>query len=316
MLICALLSSTYYQFLTLSNQLLVNRFNHTETEAKNVVTIYIFESIITTPIFGSIIDRVGRKPLFLVISSLLAAGSFFALFFFPYKKTLWIHLPIFGFSQFFALFNTTIWPTMMVSVPSRSVAICLGIGTLLESSLMSLLPIFYGFILQDGTIESYQLALVGFCAITVFSFVICVFLYKYDDKNGKLLARLEDDPMVEKLRRRMAKKGDLLKKVIGEGEEGEEEEDEEGDEEGEEEESSDEISTVSTMSGISMDRFQASLRKFSNKLKKNARNRQRLASEGIEPEDKGANLNEKLEEKVDQIVEELDFSVIHENEGS
>lgn len=305
MLICAILSSMYYQFLTLSNQLLIVRFGQSESEAKNKVTIFLMEIIISTPILGLIVDKVGRKPMFLMISSFLTVISFFTLFFFPEEKSELIHFPLFLLSQYFSIFNTVIWPTMMISVPSRSVGICLGIGALLESSLMSIMPIIFGFILSDNSVENYQLAITAFCAIAVFSLFLCTVLWRYDQKNGRLLSRLEDDKEVEKLRRKMTKKNDQFFK----------------DKRTEQESKKDsEDSSSSSKKSPILDIFQEKPKQIERKVsfseEKSGKKRNRFFSEGkindFSKLIKDDAIFEKLEEKVDKINEDLDVSVIEE----
>lgn len=286
--ICSILSSTYYQFLTLSNQFLTTRFGQTEIEAKNLVTIFIIETIITTPIFGSLVTKIGQKPLFLLISSILAASSFITMFFLPEEKSNLIHIPIFLLSQFFALFNTVIWPTMMISVPSRSVGICLGIGTLMESSLMSILPVIFGFVLEDKTIKSFQSALLAFSGITILGVFLCYWLWKFDRRNDKLLLRRENDPVVQRLRREMAIQSDKSS----------------GDSETETRSGEDSGSSDGEINEVVEDR----LSKDGVFFKKRERT---LSGEGNGVL-KG-NLIEKLEEKAEGIVGQLDISVIAEN---
>lgn len=300
MLICCLMSATYYQFLTLANQILIHRFDQTEEGADKKITIMILESIITTPIFGILVDKYGRKPLFILISSFLSTAAFFAFFFLPVERSELIHIPILLLSQYFSIFNTVIWPVIMISVPSRSVGVSLGISSLIESSLMTILPILFGFILENNTIDNYQLCLIAFCALSLFSFILCIFLLKYDYKNGKLLTRLEDDPYVERLRRRMTKK--LKIEIESDGKSKQATASSGSDEEEDEEEKSE-------ISGSDLGRKELIFERTNRNLK-----RKRFLSEKFldgfgEPE----GLNEKLEEKADRLKEELDVSIIEEN---
>lgn len=199
-----LLSGTvYFQFVGLSTELLMNRFKVPLEDTKNMISGMVLLTIITLPIYGFLVNRVGNKPLISIFGGICGVAAFICLYFLPSNPGKLIYIPITLISQFYSLYSTTINPMLSLSLPSRTVSFGLAIAVMGENIGLTVTPLITGWIISNYTISEFNhyLILMGsLCLVKVF---LCTSLFIYDLRNGGLLKMKEDDNRVESIRRNM-----------------------------------------------------------------------------------------------------------------
>lgn len=196
--------AVYYQFLALCVEILEVRFNIDPIKAKNLATVLTIETMITTPLFGIFIQKVGRKPLFTLISMVMLTISIITFLIIP-EKSEFVHIPIFLLSQFLAIFNTALWPMIALCVPSRSVGFAFSLSTLFFSLAMVLAAVVTGFLVKEINFEGFGRVLWFFLGLSLFGLVLSILLYFDDKKHGNLLSLKESDDRVQEMRDDMVK---------------------------------------------------------------------------------------------------------------
>lgn len=195
----------YMIFLSLSIEIFEIRYNFSPEKSKNLTTILTLEATLITPLLGILVHKIGKKTLLMIISLVFSTISVTLFILLP-ANTEYIHIPIFLLSQHFAILNTLFWPMLTISVPSRSVGLCLTISSLFYSIGLSGMSLLSGFLVKK--IDAFHLQKVFYLllATSIFGLFMSLMLYFEDWKRGGLLALREDDERVEKMREQMAQK--------------------------------------------------------------------------------------------------------------
>jgi MFS family permease len=69
-----------------------------------------FTAMIATPLFGLLVDRVGKRALFMVVGSILLMPVYLMLAYAPFSQTLTVHVPWYG------VWNLPTWPLVATSM--------------------------------------------------------------------------------------------------------------------------------------------------------------------------------------------------------
>lgn len=196
--------SLYYVFFSLSIEILETCYDIDPERAKNLISLMNLETIITTPLFGILVQKIGRKPLFLIMSQILLILSL-TIFIFLKEDSFKIEIAIFLFAQFFCLHNVAMYPMVSLSVPSRSVGLALSIYSLVYSLSYSLISYISGIIVQSYEREDFISVLVLLLLFAVFGLVMSILIYLNDKKRGGLLSLVESDKRIEEMRNAIIK---------------------------------------------------------------------------------------------------------------
>jgi MFS family permease len=91
---------------------------------------YVFlAAIVATPLFGLLVDRVGRRSLFMAVGSLLLMGVFPILLYTDWS--LWISTALIGVA--FSLVPAVLWPSVPYLVEEERLGTAFGLMTMLQN---------------------------------------------------------------------------------------------------------------------------------------------------------------------------------------
>lgn len=96
----------------------------------------ILGSMIFTPLFGLLVDRVGRRATLMVAGTILLLPNYFLLMAAP--VTPWLPMALMGIA--FSLIPAVMWPSVAYLAPARSVGTALGVMTMFQQIGMMLVP--------------------------------------------------------------------------------------------------------------------------------------------------------------------------------
>jgi len=141
-----LLCVTFYSvILPFRSTFAIKYFQHhfgLSLEAASTMNSHVFfAAIFATPLFGWIVDRVGRRALFMVVGSLLLPLCFVLL---GSKANLWFATVLFGIS--FSLVPAVLWPAIPLLVEERRLGTAFGLMTMLQNIGLSSCNLAAGFI--------------------------------------------------------------------------------------------------------------------------------------------------------------------------
>ena len=99
-------------------------------------------SSILFPVFGLIIDKLGKRLHFLVASAFLLIVCYVL-----FLTTVSI-VPLIVLGLAYAVFGATLWPVLAFLVPQRILGTALGLVTIFQNLSMTLFPIFIAYLVS------------------------------------------------------------------------------------------------------------------------------------------------------------------------
>lgn len=139
-LVCVTLYGAFLPFNNIASGFLISSYfkDMDKREAESLAGLFMsvpfIIGAILTPIFGIIIDRIGKRSHFIILSSFSSIISF-SLFF--YIQPL-IPLALLGIT--YSVFASTIWPTVSLICNKRLVGAAYGVMTSLQNLGLSIFP--------------------------------------------------------------------------------------------------------------------------------------------------------------------------------
>eukprot|EP01112_Ceratiomyxa_fruticulosa_P019904 TRINITY_DN662_c0_g1_i1.p1 TRINITY_DN662_c0_g1~~TRINITY_DN662_c0_g1_i1.p1 ORF type:complete len:454 (+),score=72.75 TRINITY_DN662_c0_g1_i1:201-1562(+) len=197
-LICVFFYCTIFTLISLSGQpYLLARFpGFDQTSSSRILSIPYIMAAALAPFCGWGVDRVGRKPLWMLLCSLLVFASYFVLILGPFSK--WVQLgPIismFILGVSYSLCAASLWPCVPLLVDENKVGTAYGIMNAIQNGGLAACAAIVGVIVskcsaddpnRDCTIYPlYFLALVG-----ILTTICCILLILVDLSSGRILTR-------------------------------------------------------------------------------------------------------------------------------
>lgn len=152
------------------------------------INSYVFlAAVIATPLFGLLVDRIGRHAILLVAGSLLLPLSF--LFLMSGNVSLAISTTLLGVS--FALVPAVLWPSVARHVAPDQLGTAYGLMTMLQNAGLTLANVIVGHLNDSGNasaahVEGYAAMLWFFGLLSLTGFLFAVLLWRRDQSRGFL----------------------------------------------------------------------------------------------------------------------------------
>jgi MFS family permease len=146
------------------------------------INSYVFlAAVVATPLFGLLVDRIGRHTVLLIAGSLALPLSF--LFLTSGNVHLWISTSLLGLS--FALVPAVLWPSVARHVVGNQLGTAYGLMTLLQNTGLTLANVIVGY-LNDRAgagaahVQGYAAMLWFFALLSVAGFLFAILLWRRD----------------------------------------------------------------------------------------------------------------------------------------
>jgi MFS family permease len=162
------------------SQVFYNIF-HMFTTAGGTTTIIIFASMIFAPVFGQIVDRVGRRASMMVFGSLLMVPAFLIMAFTMVPPA----FPMIMLGVSFVLVPAAMWPSIPLIVEKNRVGTAFGLTTMIQNVGLAAFPVLNGY-LRDTT-ENYTASMVMFSSLGLFGLLFAIALLRSDRRLGGVL---------------------------------------------------------------------------------------------------------------------------------
>lgn len=115
-----------------------------------LLTIYLSASFIT-PLFGMIVDRFGRRVLFMIFSVILFMLAMVVFCLIPEDCASWVPLmPLILTGVFYATYAAIFWPCVPVVVEPKLCGTAFGVVNAVQNINLAISPLVFG-IIRDGT---------------------------------------------------------------------------------------------------------------------------------------------------------------------
>ena len=181
-LLCLLFYSGVFPFLKFATKLMIVNYNVPESVAGIIPGLIPFGTILLTPLFGSLYDKIGKgATLMLIGSAMLAAIHFiFAIHILPYGWFAVIIMILLGVA--FSLVPSAMWPSVPKIIPMKLLGSAYAIIFYIQNIGLSLVPMLIGKL--NGSDPTYKTSMSVFCSFGVCAVVLSLLLLVIDKKKN------------------------------------------------------------------------------------------------------------------------------------
>ena len=176
-ILCLMFYAGVFPFLKFATKLMIAKY-HVEPEIAGLIPAMLpFGTILLTPVFGSLYDRIGKGATLMVIGSVMLTVVH-VLFALPLLNVWWfavIIMVILGIA--FSLVPSAMWPSVPKIIPMKQLGSAYAIIFYIQNIGLSMVPLLIGWVIDrystirtpDGTV-SYDYTL-PMCIFALFGFV-------------------------------------------------------------------------------------------------------------------------------------------------
>ncbi len=181
-LLCLMFYSGVFPFLKFATKLMIDKYNVAEDMAGLIPMLLPFGTIILTPLFGSIYDKIGKGATLMIIGSVMLTGVHL-LFALPLLNAAWfaiIVMIILGVA--FSLVPSAMWPSVPKIIPMKQLGSAYAIIFYIQNIGLSMVPVLIGSI--NERYHNYSLTMTIFALFGVIAIAIALLLKAEDAKRG------------------------------------------------------------------------------------------------------------------------------------
>lgn len=189
-ILCLMFYAGVFPFLKFATKLMIAKY-HVEPEIAGLIPAMLpFGTILLTPVFGSLYDRIGKGATLMVIGSVMLTVVH-VLFALPLLNVWWfavIIMVILGIA--FSLVPSAMWPSVPKIIPMKQLGSAYAIIFYIQNIGLSMVPLLIGWVIDrystirtpDGTV-SYDYTL-PMCIFALFGFVAILIAWGLKRENS------------------------------------------------------------------------------------------------------------------------------------
>ena len=180
-LLCLLFYSGVFPFLKFATKLMIANYNVPENVAGIIPGLIPFGTILLTPLFGSLYDKIGKGATLMLIGSAMLAGIHFvfAIHILPYGWFAVIIMILLGVA--FSLVPSAMWPSVPKIIPMKLLGSAYAIIFYIQNIGLSLVPMMIGKL--NGADPTYKTSMSVFCSFGVCAVILSLLLIVIDKKK-------------------------------------------------------------------------------------------------------------------------------------
>ena len=190
-LLCVFFYCCIISFKKFATAILIPRFGgevaaEFERTASTMVSMIPFFTVVFTPLFGSLVDKIGKATTWMITGPVLVFSAHLIIAFAPAQ-------PIFGYIGIailgvgYSLVPAAMWPSVPKIVPEKNLGTAYSLIYWIQNMGMLLVPIFVGGILERNTgVEAAVKAEYIFIALGIVAITVSLMLFFSSKKNPQL----------------------------------------------------------------------------------------------------------------------------------
>ena len=184
-LLCLIFYSAVFPFLKFATNLMIIKYNVSPDLAGIIPGLLPFGTMLLTPLFGSLYDRIGKGATLMLIGSVLLTivHVLFALPILNYGWFAVIVMIILGFA--FSLVPSAMWPSVPKIIPMKQLGSAYAIIFYIQNIGLSLVPMLIGSVIDSNTSNGttdYTMPMSIFAIFGILAVLISLLLKKTDKK--------------------------------------------------------------------------------------------------------------------------------------
>ena len=150
-LLCVFFYCCIISFKKFGTSIVIPRFGMELDSAKWVITMIPFFTVVFTPLFGALVDKVGKASLWMICGSLMVLAAHLILCFAPEGVPFWGYFSIAILGVGYSLFPSAMWPSVPKIVPEKNLGTAYSLIYWIQNMGMLLVPIAVGRIFNAHT---------------------------------------------------------------------------------------------------------------------------------------------------------------------
>lgn len=181
-LLCLMFYAGVFPFLKFATKLMIYKYDVPESFAGMIPALLPFGTILLTPVFGSLYDRIGRGATLMIIGSVMLTVVH-VLFALPLMNYWWfavVVMIVLGIA--FSLVPSAMWPSVPKIIPMKQLGSAYAIIFYIQNIGLAMVPVLIGWVIDDfatlrdtsGAITGYNysipmtiFAIFGVCAVVI-----------------------------------------------------------------------------------------------------------------------------------------------------
>lgn len=187
-LLCVFFYCSIISFKKFATSILIPRFDLPAESASLMVSLIPFSTVIFAPLFGSLVDKVGKGTRWMIAGSVLVLIAHIIITFAPEGVSGFGYAGIAILGVGYSIVPAALWPTVSKIVPEKNLGTAYSLIYWIQNMGMLLVPIAVGFIFRNT--ESGKLAALHseyvFLALCVLAIVVSLLYARSSDRNPDL----------------------------------------------------------------------------------------------------------------------------------
>lgn len=191
-ILCVLFYSGVFPFLKFATKLMIYKYGVEPELAGLIPAMLPFGTILLTPVFGSLYDRLGKGATLMIIGSAMLT-LVHVLFALPVLNVWWFAILIMVvLGVAFSLVPSAMWPSVPKIIPMKQLGSAYAIIFYIQNIGLSMVPVLIGSVIQkyatvetaEGVTYDYTIPMSIFALFGVISIIVAVILKRTDKKEG------------------------------------------------------------------------------------------------------------------------------------
>ena len=187
-LLCVFFYCSIISFKKFATSILIPRFDLPAESASLMVSLIPFSTVIFAPLFGSLVDKVGKGTRWMIAGSVLVLIAHIIIAFAPKGVSGFGYAGIAILGVGYSIVPAALWPTVSKIVPEKNLGTAYSLIYWIQNMGMLLVPIAVGFIFRNT--ESGKLAALHseyvFLALCVLAIAVSLLYARSSDRNPDL----------------------------------------------------------------------------------------------------------------------------------
>ena len=153
-LLCVFFYCCIISFKKFGTSIVIPRFDMDVDSAKWLITMIPFFTVIFTPLFGALVDKVGKGTLWMIVGAVLVFCAHLGIAFAPQGVAFYGYLGLSLLGVGYSLVPSAMWPSVPKIVPEKNLGTAYSLIYWIQNMGMMLVPIFVGAIFKNGVTEA------------------------------------------------------------------------------------------------------------------------------------------------------------------
>ena len=187
-LLCVFFYCSIISFKKFATSILIPRFDLPAESASLMVSLIPFSTVIFAPLFGSLVDKVGKGTRWMIAGSVLVFIAHIIIAFAPEGVSGFGYAGIAILGVGYSIIPAALWPTVSKIVPEKNLGTAYSLIYWIQNMGMLLVPVAVGFIFRNT--ESGKLAALHseyvFLALCVLAIAVSLLYARSSDRNPDL----------------------------------------------------------------------------------------------------------------------------------